>query len=121
MQHEEGHRQICEDFYRGCEAVARQLGQKMIGRKAVGTGRNKQEAQEKAQEILLTELNKAYLRATRWHCRICQDHYDEITTHGLKPIIEADAIAQAKALEAAGKIPAIGLPVEDPAVGRGKG
>ena len=33
-KHEEGHRQICEDYYRGCAAIARQLGQKMVGRKA---------------------------------------------------------------------------------------
>ena len=121
IQHEEGHRMICEEYYKNCAAVARDLGQKMIGRKAKGTGRNKQEAQENAQQKLLTELNDAYFKATRYRCRICQDHYDEITTHGLKPIAVPDAIAQAKALEAAGKIPAVGLPVVDPVRTPGKG
>ena len=118
VKHEEGHRQICEDYYRGCAAIARQLGQKMVGRKATGTGRNKQEAQDNAQQQLLTELNHAYLNATRLHCRICQDLYDDITSHGRLPIGEAEAIAQAKAEQAAGKLPSTGMPTSDPVVGR---
>lgn len=120
IQHEEGHRQICEDYYRGCRDIALELGRKMIGRKATATGRNKQEAQQKAQQTLLSELNDAYMRATRYRCRICEDHYDDITNHGLKPIAEADAIAQAKALEKAGKIPSVGLPVVNPTRTTGK-
>jgi hypothetical protein len=119
MQHEEGHRRICEDYYKGCEAIARNLAQKMVGRKAIGTGKNKLEAQNDAQHKLLSELNTAYLRATRVPCKICQDHYDDITTHGLKPISEDDAIVQAKALQAAGKLPSTGMPVEDPIVTKG--
>lgn len=121
IQHEEGHRQICEDYYKNCGDIARELGKKMIGRKATATGRNKQEAQETAQQMLLTELNDAYLKATRYRCRICQDHYDDITTHGLKPIAEAEAIAQAKVLEETGKVPSVGLPVVNPERTRSKG
>ena len=121
MQHEEGHRQICEDYYRGCDAVARELGRKMIGRKATGTGRNKAEAQGNAQQKLLTELNEAFFRAVRVPCRICEDHYDEITTHGLQPIPEADAIVEAKARQKAGKVPAVGLPMSNPTVTSSKG
>ena len=113
-QHEEGHRQICEDYYKNAAVAAKEIGQKMIGRKAQGTGRNKQEAQQNAQQKLLTEFSDAYLRAVRVPCRICQDHYDDITTHGLKPIAEADAIAQAKVLQQEGKIPSVGLPVFNP-------
>jgi hypothetical protein len=119
-KHEEGHRQICEDYYRGCAAIARQLGQKMVGRKATGTGRSKQEAQDNAQQELLKELNHAYLNATRLHCRICQDLYDDITSHGRLPIGEAEAIAQAKAMEAAGKLPSTGMPPSDPVIGPGR-
>ena len=114
MQHEEGHRQICEDYYKGAGEIARKLAEKMIGRKATGTGRNKEEAQSNAQQKLLTELNDAYFAAVRIPCRICQDHYDDITKHGLLPISEADAIAQAKALQASGKLPSTGMPVVDP-------
>lgn len=114
IQHEEGHRQICQDYYAGCGDIAKKLGREMIGKKATGTGRNKAEAQNNAQQKLLTELNDNYLRATRYRCRICQDHYDDITTHGLKPIGEAEAIAQAKVMEKEGKIPSVGLPVVNP-------
>ncbi len=99
VAHEEGHRQICEDYYRDADEIARGLAKKMIGRKASATGRSKQEAQEKAQTKLLTEFNTAYMTAVRVRCRAAQDIYDEITGHGLQPIAEADAIAQAKARE----------------------
>lgn len=101
VAHEEGHRQICEDYYANAEVIARDLAKKMIGRKATASGRNRKEAQDKAQQQLLSELNQAYMAAVRGRARACQDIYDDITTHGLKPIAEADAIAQAKAQEKA--------------------
>jgi hypothetical protein len=94
-QHEEGHRQICEYYYKDAEAIARRLGKAMIGRKATGTGKDKASAAEAAQQKLLTELNLAYMNETRVPCSACQVRYDTITTHGLKPIGEAEAIAQA--------------------------
>lgn len=38
----------------------------------------------------------------------------DITTHGLKPIGEAVAIAQAKVMEKEGRIPSVDLPVVNP-------
>jgi len=99
LQHEEGHRQICEYYYRNAEVIARQLAQKMIGRKATATGRNKKEAADAAQQKLLTELNLAYMNEVRVRCSACQKRYDKITNHSLIPIPEADAIAQALAAE----------------------
>jgi hypothetical protein len=104
-QHEEGHRQICEDYYRGADVTARDLAKEMIGKKARATGRNKQEAQEKAQQQLLTEYNTAYMHAVRDRMLHAQQHYDLITVHGLKPIPEKEAIAQAEALVKAGVVP----------------
>jgi len=100
-QHEEGHRQICEHYYKDAEAIARRLGQAMIGRKATGTGKTKAEATSNAQQKLLGELNLAYMNETRVRCSACQVRYDAITNHGLKPIGEAEAIAQALAAEPA--------------------
>jgi hypothetical protein len=100
-QHEEGHRQICEHYYQNAAEIARRLAKAMIGRKATGTGRTKDEATSNAQQKLLSELNLAYMNETRVRCSACQVRYDAITNHGLKPIGEADAIAQALAAEPA--------------------
>ncbi|HEY4299547.1 MAG TPA: hypothetical protein VGM73_01655 [Candidatus Didemnitutus sp.] len=104
-QHEEGHRQICEDYYKGADVIARDLAKAMIGKKARATGRDKKDAQARAQDQLLTQYNAAYMHAVRDRMRQAQDHYDLITIHGLKPIAEKDAIAQAEALVQEGKIP----------------
>lgn len=104
-QHEEGHRQICELYYRGADVIARDLAKAMIGKKARATGRNKQEAQEKAQQQLLTEYNAAYMRAVRDPMLHAQQHYDLITVHGLNSVSEKDAIAQAVQLVKDGKLP----------------
>ena len=101
VQHEEGHRQICEYYYKDADAIARRLGKAMIGRKATGTGKDKAAATEAAQQKLLTELNLAYMTETRVRCSACFVRYDAITNHGLKPIGEAEAIAQAIAEEPA--------------------
>jgi hypothetical protein len=99
IAHEEGHRAICEHYYKDAAAIARRLGTAMIGRKAKGTGRNKQEATSNAQQKLLSELNLAYMNETRVRCSACQVIYDKITNHSLIPIDESIAIAQAIAQE----------------------
>ena len=104
-QHEEGHRQICEDYYKGADIIARDLAKGMIGKKARATGRDKKDAQDKAQQQLLTEYNNAYMHAVRDRMLHAQQHYDLITVHGMKPIPEKEAIAQAEELERQGKIP----------------
>lgn len=119
-QHEEGHRKICEDYYEGCAAIATDLGEKMIGRRATGTGRDQEHAKANAEQKLLGELHESYMKATRLRCRICQDHYDDLTTHSLMPVSETEAIVQAKALEVAGKLPSTGMPVSSLLVTFGK-
>lgn len=116
LAHEEGHRQIAEHYYKNAEVIARDLGKKMIGRKARGTGATKQAAVDAANHKLLTELNLAYMNETRARCSACQKRYDKITNHSLIPIPEADAIKQALAAEPP---PGAQLLEENPAVGGG--
>jgi len=104
-QHEEGHRQICEIYYKGADVAARDLAKGFIGKKAKATGRNKAEAQDKAQQQLLTEYNAAYMKAVRDPMLHAQQHYDLITIHGLNSVAEKDAIAQAVQLVKEGKLP----------------
>jgi hypothetical protein len=95
LDHEEGHRQICEDYYKDADAIAQRIGKSFIGRKATGTGPTKQAATDAAQQTLLSEFNAAYMNETRVPCSACQVRYDAITIHGLNAVSEADAIAQA--------------------------
>lgn len=99
VAHEEGHRQICEYYYKDAEKIAQRLGREMIGRKARGSGATKQKATDEAMHKLLGELNLAYMNETRVRCSACQKRYDKITNHSLLPIPESDAIAQALAAE----------------------
>jgi hypothetical protein len=108
--HEEGHRQICEDYYANCGTIAKEIGEHMLGRRAIGHGRNRHEAETNAQQKLLAEIHQAYMTASRLPCRIAQDHFDDLTTHSLTDMGEAEAVAQAKAMQVAGKIPSAGLP-----------
>jgi hypothetical protein len=95
LNHEEGHRQICEDYYRDAGPIAERIGKSFIGRKATGTGPTKQAATDAAQQKLLSEFNAAYMNETRVRCSACQVRYDALTEHGLNAVTEADAIAQA--------------------------
>jgi hypothetical protein len=95
LNHEEGHRQICEYFYKDADAVAQRIGKSFIGKKAKGTGPTQQAAADAAQQTLLSEINAAYMNETRVRCSACQVRYDAITMHGLNAVPEADAIAQA--------------------------
>ena len=104
ISHEEGHRQICEYYYKDADAIARRLAQSMIGRKARGTGENKDAAAKKAMDALLSEFNLTYMNETKVRCSACFKRYDEITHHGLLPISEADAIQQAIAAEPASEV-----------------
>jgi hypothetical protein len=114
VAHEEGHRQICEYYYKDAEKIAQRLGKEMIGRKARGSGANKQKATDDAMHKLLGQLNLAYMNETRVRCSACQKRYDKITNHSLLPISESDAIAQALAAEPP---PGADLSAENPAAG----
>ena len=99
LSHEEGHRQLCEHYYKDAEKIAERLGRQMIGRKATGKGANKKAATDDATHKLLKDLNLAYMSETRVRCSAAQKRYDQITRHSLNPIPEADAIAQTIASE----------------------
>ncbi|MEO6002880.1 MAG: hypothetical protein ABIZ04_07375 [Opitutus sp.] len=116
VSHEEGHRQICERYYQGAEKIAERLGRQMIGRKARGSGPNKQKATDEAIHKLLGELNLAYMSETRVRCSAAQKRYDKITNHSLIPIPEAEAIAQTIATEPP---PGAKLDDDNPPVGGG--
>lgn len=99
--HEEGHREICEDYYRRAREVAVALARRALGTKLTSTRHNGGAAIPELREALQRKLAAEFLRETAERCVVAQEIYDTITAHGGNPISEADAVAQAVAAEQA--------------------
>jgi hypothetical protein len=100
VDHEEGHRQICEFYYKDAEAIARKSAQAVIGKSFKGTGRDKKAATDDAMSKAIAFVSEAYMNETRVRCSAAQKIYDRLTNHSLINITEAEAIKQALAEEA---------------------
>ena len=93
--HEEGHRAIGEHFYENAAAVASDIGRRLIGKTYDGTGADPEAAQRDAFNKVVAEIETAYMARMRIPSAAANERFDEITNHGLLPIDEAEAIAQA--------------------------
>jgi hypothetical protein len=91
--HEEGHREICEDYYRRARAVALDLAGRALGTRLAAPiyDLGGPEVREAFQNRLAAE----FIRETAERCVVAQHNYDVITAHGGNRITEAEAVAQA--------------------------
>jgi hypothetical protein len=97
--HEEAHRKIGEYYYRNAAAAAAQIGRGLIGESFDGTGPSEDAAQRSAVDKVLSAIEKDYMARTRDRSAAANVRFDRITNHGLEPIDEALAIAQAVAVD----------------------
>jgi hypothetical protein len=99
VAHEEAHREIAEIYYRDADAFARDLAEKLIGRRfslpLTGTVAAGQAIIRKLQD----NLSGDFIRGVADRCHFAEDRFDAITRHGLNPITEAEALARATAEE----------------------
>ena len=93
--HEEGHRAIGEHFYANAATVASEIGRRLIGKTYEGTGADPDAAQRDAFNKVVAEIETAYMARMRVPSAAANERFDEITNHGLNPIDEAEAVAQA--------------------------
>jgi hypothetical protein len=93
--HEEGHRQICEEVYKGAEKAAREAGKALIGKTFEGTGDNCQKAEENALNAAVCAFCAAYGATTADAEGRIGDIYDDLTKHGTNGVSEKDAIKDA--------------------------
>ncbi len=93
--HEEAHRQISEHYYKDAAAVARKLGEPLIGKVFAGTGATRAAAEKDAFGKIVTAYNESYFARTRMRSAAANDRFDEITDHSRNAIAEAEAIARA--------------------------
>jgi hypothetical protein len=97
--HEEAHRQISEHYYKDAVAVARKLGEPLIGKPFAGKGATPSAAEKDAFGKIVTAYNESYFARTRMRSAAANERFDEITDHGRNAITEADAMARAIATD----------------------
>jgi hypothetical protein len=93
--HEEGHRAIGEHYYESAAAIAEEIGRGLIGTSYDGEGADIEAAQRDAFDKVVAEIERAYMARVRVPSAAANERYDEITSHGLASIDEAEAVALA--------------------------
>ncbi len=93
VEHEEGHRQISEYYYRNAEVVARRIAEPYLGKTIDISGRDLRKALSDAVGKVAEEITNEYNR--QMPVETTQDRFDTITEHSRKDIPVPDAVAQA--------------------------
>lgn len=98
VEHEEGHREISEYYYRPAREIARRLGERLMGTWIDVPSRGEQALQASLRE-LQSRVIKAYLAETLTRCSYAQKRFDAITEHSRARVPVRDAITRAIAEE----------------------
>jgi hypothetical protein len=93
VEHEEGHRQIAEYFYKNADAIARRVAEPYLGKTLDISGRDLRKAASVAVDKIGGEITDAYNKEMQ--VELTEARYDAITDHSRKDIPVPDAIAQA--------------------------
>ncbi len=100
VEHEEAHREIAEHYYRPAAAIARRIGERMVGATITPASRNAADTQA-ALRAFQDAFIQEYLRETLTRCSFAQERFDAITHHSRAPIGVREALVQSLADEAA--------------------
>jgi hypothetical protein len=93
VEHEQGHREISEHFYRDAEKLAAKIGAAYLGRKFSISGTDLQAELRKSLQEMGAEITEEYSREL--NPNPTQLRYDAITDHSRNEISAKDAVAQA--------------------------
>jgi hypothetical protein len=93
VEHEEGHRQILEYYYRNAEVIARRIAEPYLGKTIDLSGADLRNALSAAIDKIKEEITNEYKR--QMPVETTQDRYDTITEHSRNNIPVPDAVAQA--------------------------
>lgn len=93
VEHEEGHRQISEYYYRNAETIARRAAESYLGKSVDISGNDLRRALSAAIGKIAEEITNEYNR--QMPVETTQDRFDAITEHSRKDIPVTDAVAQA--------------------------
>ena len=93
VEHEEGHRQISEYYYRNADRIARRIAEPHFGKTIDLSGADLRHVLSTAIDKIAEEITVEYKR--QMPVETTQARYDDITEHGRKEIPVPDAVAQA--------------------------
>ena len=93
MEHEEGHRQISENYYQTADQLAGQIAARYIGKQIELSGADLDAESQKALQQTATEISEEYGREL--NTQPSQLLYDSITDHSRNEVVAADAVAHA--------------------------
>jgi hypothetical protein len=96
LEHEEGHRQICEYYYANAEVYARRAADAYMGKAFTGQGKDKQAAVDNAMDQVILAISKQIMDQTRVRAVACNDRYDKITDHSRNPGVQSEAAVKAE-------------------------
>lgn len=92
IDHEQGHRQIAEYYYRDADKLAKRIAAGYIGKQFDVSGADLDAEVQKLLEKLSTEITTQYNE--RLNPDAAQQRYDEITDHSRNDIAASDAVAR---------------------------
>jgi hypothetical protein len=93
VDHEDGHRQIPEYYYKNAEAIARRIAEPYIGKVIDISGRDLCKAVRAALQQTGADITNEYNR--QMPVETTQARFDLLTEHSRKGIPVPDAVAQA--------------------------
>ena len=81
VDHEEGHRQVTEYFYKDAEKIAREIAQKYIARTYEAEGSDVSAAGTAAMNKAINEMTQTYMEQTQSLSVRANQIFDELTNH----------------------------------------
>jgi hypothetical protein len=99
LEHENGHRAISEHYYQQAYPLARELGEKAVGRKLPLSGKPTDATIAAATEGLRNELLMEFEKQIDQRNRFAQAAFDKITDHSRNDVPNKEAVAKAIAEE----------------------
>ena len=93
VEHEEGHRQIAEYFYKNADAIAKRVAEPYLGKTLDISGQDLRKAASAAVDKIGGEITDAYNKEMQ--VELTEARFDAITDHSRKDIPVPDAVAQA--------------------------
>lgn len=93
IEHEEGHRQISENYYQTSDKVARQIAAAYMGKQVLITGTDLNGELNKSLQEMSAEITDEYSKEL--NPEPAQQRYDDITDHSRNEVAAKDAVARA--------------------------
>jgi len=91
LDHEEGHRQISEHFYKDAEKIGREIAQKYVGQTYQAEGSDVEAAARAGMQKAINEISQKYMAQTQNYSVRANEIFDELTNHSRNQRISAQA------------------------------